>query len=169
MKELRGKYCALLLDDEKSGRDMVSYYIHEYANHIFRKVITATSLKEARNLIQLNDVHVVFLDIELKGEIGLQLRDFITENTLTVVVSAYPQYAMQAIKIEVVDYLLKPISEQDFRGILVKLERRLSPSSETAKPTLIVRESGASIVLPFQDILYIEAAGAYSKIVTPNK
>lgn len=169
MKELTGKYCALLLDDEKSGRDMVSYFIHEYASDIFGKVITTASLKEARNLIQVNDVHVVFLDIELKGENGLQLRDFITENTLTVVVSAYPQYAMQAIKIEVVDYLLKPISEQDFKAILAKLERRLSPASETAKPTLIVRESGASIVVPFQDILYIEAAGAYSKIVTPNK
>lgn len=95
MKELTGKYCALLLDDEKSGRDMVSYYIHEYASDIFGKVITAASLKEARNLIQVNDVHVVFLDIELKGENGLQLRDFITENTLTVVVSAYPQYAIQ--------------------------------------------------------------------------
>ena len=60
MKELTGKYCALLLDDEKSGRDMVSYYIHEYASDIFGKVITAASLKEARNLIQVNDVHVVF-------------------------------------------------------------------------------------------------------------
>lgn len=169
VNELTGKYCALLLDDEKSGRDMVSYYIHEYASHIFGKVITASSLKEARNLVQVNDVHVVFLDIELKGEIGLQLRDYITESTLTVVVSAYPQYAMQAIKIEVVDYLLKPISEVDFTAILAKLERRLSPVSETAKPTLIVRESGASIVVPFEDILYIEAAGAYSKIVTSIK
>lgn len=169
MKELTGKYCALLLDDEKSGRDMVSYYIHEHAHDIFGEIITAASLKEARNLIQTHDVHVVFLDIELKGENGLQLRDFITENTLTVVVSAYPQYAMQAIKIEVVDYLIKPISENDFTAILAKLVRRLNTSSETAKPTLIVRESGASIVVPFQDILYIEAAGAYSKIVTPTK
>ena len=148
---------------------MVSYYIYEYASHLFGKIITASSLKEARSLVQENDVHVVFLDIELKGEIGLHLRDYISENTLTVVVSAHPQYSMQAIKIEVVDYLLKPIAEADFSSTLAKLERRLSPLSEPAKPTLIVRESGASIVVPFEDILYIEAAGAYSKIVTTAK
>ena len=76
----------MLLDDEKSGRDMVSYYIYECASHLFGKIITASSLKEARSLVQENDVHVVFLDIELKGEIGLHLRDYISENTLTVVV-----------------------------------------------------------------------------------
>jgi len=158
-----------LLDDEKSGRDMVSYYIHEYASHVFGKVILASTLKEVTDLVQDNDVHVVFLDIELKGEIGLKLGDYITKSTLIVVVSAYPQYTMQAIKIEVVDYLLKPISKVDFTTTLAKLERRLSPLLESAKPKLIVRESGASIVVPVEDILYIEAAGAYSKIVTPSK
>ena len=59
----------MLLDDEKSGRDMVSYYIYECASHLFGKIITASSLKEARSLVQENDVHVVFLDIELKGEV----------------------------------------------------------------------------------------------------
>lgn len=68
---------------------MVSYYIHEYASHVFGKVIFASTLKEARGLVQVNDVHVVFLDIELKGEIGLQLGDYITKSTLIVVVSAY--------------------------------------------------------------------------------
>lgn len=148
---------------------MVSYYIYEYASHVFGKVILASTLKEARDLVQVNDVHVIFLDIELKGEIGLQLGDYITKSTLIVVVSAYPQYTMQAIKIEVVDYLLKPISKVDFTTTLAKLERRLSPLLESAKPKLIVRESGASIVVPVEDILYIEAAGAYSKIVTPSK
>lgn len=169
VNQLTGKYCALLLDDEKSGRDMVSYYIHEYASHVFGKVILASTLKEVTDLVQDNDVHVVFLDIELKGEIGLKLGDYITKSTLIVVVSAYPQYTMQAIKIEVVDYLLKPISKVDFTTTLAKLERRLSPLLESAKPKLIVRESGASIVVPVEDILYIEAAGAYSKIVTPSK
>lgn len=169
VNELTGKYCALLLDDEKSGRDMVSYYIHEYASHVFGKVILASTLKEARDLVQVNDVNVVFLDIELKGEIGLQLGDYITKSPLIVVVSAYPQYTMQAIKIEVVDYLLKPISKVDFTTTLAKLKRRLSPLLESAKPKLIVRESGASILVPVEDILYIEAAGAYSKIVTPSK
>jgi len=148
---------------------MVSYYIHEYASHVFGKVILASTLKEVTDLVQDNDVHVVFLDIELKGEIGLKLGDYITKSTLIVVVSAYPQYTMQAIKIEVVDYLLKPISKVDFTTTLAKLERRLSPLLESAKPKLIVRESGASIVVPVEDILYIEAAGAYSKIVTPSK
>jgi DNA-binding LytR/AlgR family response regulator len=75
---------------------------------------------------------------------------------------------------EVVDYLLKPISESDFLELKTKIERRIQlsggPNPAKGKSTsLVIRESGTNVVVPFHEIQYVEAAGAYSKIITANK
>lgn len=68
---------------------------------------------------------MVFLDIQLKGEIGFNIAQILPPNTHVVVVSAFPEYALQAIKLEVIDYLLKPISEDDFLTLKQKIEKRI--------------------------------------------
>lgn len=174
MNALHGTLTALVLDDEKSGRDMVGYFIHEQASDLFGEIHFASNLEEASLLIDKYQPQVVFLDIQLKGELGFSLSSKLPPNTHTVIVSAYPEYALQAIKMEVVDYLLKPISECDFHELKTKIQKRLGTaisqdSSQTNKTSLIIRESGTNVVVPFQDIEYVEAAGAYSKIVTAQK
>jgi DNA-binding LytR/AlgR family response regulator len=71
--------------------------------------------------------------------------------------------------------LLKPISEDDFIKLKQKIEKRVDLTKKTDtvtlgnKSSLIIRESGMNVVVPFQDIEYVEAAGAYSKIITQQK
>ena len=175
MIELKGPLKALVLDDEKSGRDMVGYFIAENAADLFGDVFFASNIDEATKLLAQNAIDVVFLDIQLKGDIGFNITQILPPNTHVVVVSAFPEYAMQAIKLEVIDYLLKPISEDDFIKLKQKIEKRVDLTKKTDtvtlgnKSSLIIRESGMNVVVPFQDIEYVEAAGAYSKIITQQK
>lgn len=174
MNALHGNLTALVLDDEKSGRDMVGYFIREQAADLFGQIHFASSLEEASLLIDKFTPQVVFLDIQLKGELGFSLASKLPPNTHTVIVSAYPEYALQAIKMEVVDYLLKPIAEGDFQELKYKIQKRLgslAPQENALlnKTSLVIRESGTNVVVPFQDIEYVEAAGAYSKIITAQK
>lgn len=174
MNALHGNLTALVLDDEKSGRDMVGYFIREQAADLFGHIHFASSLEEASLLIDKFTPQVVFLDIQLKGELGFSLASKLPPNTHIVIVSAYPEYALQAIKMEVVDYLLKPISESDFQELKYKIQKRLgslAPQENALlnKTSLVIRESGTNVVVPFQDIEYVEAAGAYSKIITAQK
>lgn len=174
MNELHGPLTALVLDDEKSGRDMVGYFIREQAPDMFGQIHFASNLEEASLLIDKYTPHVVFLDIQLKGELGFSLSSKLPPNTHTVIVSAYPEYALQAIKMEAVDYLLKPISTSDFQDLKNKIQKRLgtlkTPENTIGnKTSLVIRESGTNVVVPFQDIEYVEAAGAYSKIITAQK
>ena len=174
MNALHGNLTALVLDDEKSGRDMVGYFIREQAADLFGQIHFASSLEEASLLIDKFTPQVVFLDIQLKGELGFSLASKLPPNTHIVIVSAYPEYALQAIKMEVVDYLLKPISESDFQELKYKIQKRLGPlvpqeNTLLNKTSLVIRESGTNVVVPFQDIEYVEAAGAYSKIITAQK
>lgn len=169
-------YTALILDDEKSGRDMAEYFLREYAQDLFGKILIASSIEEAREKIMGNTIDVAFVDIELKGEKGLALAPYLPAETLIVVISAYPEYALQAIKLNVVDYILKPILAGDFESMLQRLKVKLQPKlQETpavpkdAPGSMVIRDGGVNIIVPLQDIQYIEAAGAYSKIVTANK
>ena len=153
---------------------MVGYFIREQAADLFGQIQFASNLEEASLLIDKFIPQVVFLDIQLKGELGFNLASKLPPNTHIVIVSAYPEYALQAIKMEVVDYLLKPISESDFQELKYKIQKRLGPlvPQENAllnKTSLVIRESGTNVVVPFQDIEYVEAAGAYSKIITAQK
>lgn len=175
MNALNGSLSALVLDDEKSGRDMVGYFIRENASDLFEEIHYAANISEANKLIEQFTPDVVFLDIQLKGELGFNLSSKLNAQTQVVVVSAYPEYAIQAIKMEVVDYLLKPISESDFLQLKQKIQKRVQLThpakslSDSGKKSLVIRESGMNVVVPFQDIEYVEAAGAYSKIITGQK
>lgn len=171
---LNGSLKALVLDDEKSGRDMVGYFIAENASDLFSDVYFASHVEVAMQVLEKEKIDVVFLDIQLKGELGFTLAQHLSPDTHIVVVSAYPEYALQAIKLEVVDYLLKPISEEEFLKLKAKIQKRVKVKPQetdrtAAKSSLIIRESGMNVVVPFPDIEYIEAAGAYSKIITAQK
>jgi len=124
MIRLEGPLKALVLDDEKSGRDMVGYFLKEYGGDLFGDVKFATNIEEATQIFEEETIDVLFLDIQLKGEIGLSITSILPENIQIIVISAFPEYALQAIKIEVVDYLLKPISEEDFQVLLPKIKQR---------------------------------------------
>jgi two-component system LytT family response regulator len=174
MNALHGNLTALVLDDEKSGRDMVGYFIREQAADLFGHIHFASNIEEANFIIDHFEPEIVFLDIQLKGELGFNLSAKLPPSTQIVIISAFPEYALQAIKLEVVDYLLKPISESDFQELKNKIQKRLGATKipETLlsnKTSLVIRESGTNVVVPFRDIEYVEAAGAYSKIITPQK
>lgn len=175
MIRLEGPLKALVLDDEKSGRDMVGYFLKEYGGNLFGDVQFAANIAEATKIFDEQTVDVLFLDIQLKGEIGLNISAQLPPNIQIIVISAFPEYALQAIKIEVVDYLLKPISEEDFLLLLPKIKQRgikngqIPTDITSTKTSLVVRESGLNVVVPFGDIQYVEAAGAYSKIITAQK
>jgi two-component system, LytTR family, response regulator len=175
MIRLEGPLKALVLDDEKSGRDMVGYFLKEYGGNLFGDVQFAANIAEATKIFDEQTIDVLFLDIQLKGEIGLNISAQLPPNIQIIVISAFPEYALQAIKIEVVDYLLKPISEEDFQLLLPKIKQRgikngqIPTDITSTKTSLVVRESGLNVVVPFGDIQYVEAAGAYSKIITAQK
>lgn len=175
MIRLEGPLTALVLDDEKSGRDMVGYFLKEYGGNLFGDVQFASNIEEALRIFKEQTIDVLFLDIQLKGEIGLNITNLLPQNIQIIVISAFPEYALKAIKVEVVDYLLKPISEEDFLLLLPKIRQRAIKNGQitteiiSTKTSLVVRESGLNVVVPFGDIQYVEAAGAYSKIITAQK
>ncbi len=168
------KINALIIDDELSGRTMIEYYLREFANDVFEDITAVSSLKEALVCLKNLKVDVIFTDYELRNETGLMIQPHVSEDIPIIVVSAHSQYAVQAIQTSVFDYLLKPLSEAEILRFKDRLKKKLKFQQEQKNAPkieqhLIIKDSGENIVVSFQDILFIEASGAYSKIVTNSK
>lgn len=114
---------ALLVDDEINNLESLQFLLQNDCEG----VIVAGKAKnagEARQWLAQNTVDVVFLDINMPGENGFQfLSSLATQNFKVVFVTAYNEYALQAIKASALDYILKPVNIEELQGTVEKLKR----------------------------------------------
>jgi two-component system, LytTR family, response regulator len=174
MNNKSSKLKILIIDDELSGRTMIEYYIEQFLNDLVDKVVKVSSIDEAKEAMLSLSPNIVFTDYELSGEDGLKIAPFLSKECILVVVTAHSQYAINAIRANVFDYLLKPIDEAEFikfkARLLLKMNLQIGANlSVDTSESFVIKEKGGNILIPFEDIIFIEASGAYSKVVTLNR
>ena len=169
------KLKALVIDDEMSGRTMIEFYIKEYLSDNIGEVVSVDSINSAINTLLNFQPDIIFCDYELRGEEGLMITKLVPKHIPVVVITAHSQYAINAIRASVFDYILKPIEENEFlkfrTRLLEKFKQELTIPDENFSfdESLIIKESGENIIINYSDILYVEASGAYAKVVTENR
>jgi two-component system LytT family response regulator len=174
MNNLPPKLKILIIDDELSGRTMIEYYIDLFISNLVEKIVTVASIDEAKEAMLSLSPNIVFTDYELSGEDGLKIAPFLPKNCILVVVTAHSQYAINAIRANAFDYLLKPIDEAEFIKFKGRLIQKLSLQIGTLNTlnhseSFPIKENGETILIPYEDVIFIEASGAYSKVVTLNR
>ena len=132
---------ALIVDDEWPARRELRAQLERFKGvQVVGEAATAT---EALVLIQALDYHVVFLDIQMPGMSGLELARRLQQKPRrpwVVFTTAYPQYAIDAVNVGAVGYLLKPFENQT----LVRVLRRVMELAATAAPGRPGDAGGAS-------------------------
>jgi two-component system, LytTR family, response regulator len=124
---------AIIIEDELHQQELLGRLIKECANQI-EIVGYAHSIAQSVELISVQQPDVVFLDIELGTESGLDLfRHCPNPSFETIITTAYNQYALQAIKLSCMDYLLKPVQKEDLLSALNKLVHSNRVHSPTVK------------------------------------
>ncbi len=114
----------ILVDDEKSSRQILRQIVAKYCPQI-NIVGEAENVEQAYDLINSCKPELVFLDIEMPGEKGITLIERYKEVPFHIIfTTAYKQYALEAIKQEAVDYLLKPLSIKEVIAAVDKAEKR---------------------------------------------
>jgi two-component system LytT family response regulator len=159
----------LVVDDEMPARQAICRQIEKHCPH-FQIIQTASSASEAYQLIKDLVPEVVFLDIQMPHESGLELLDRFKERTFYVVFcTTYHEYAVEALRKRAFDYLLKPVDGKDLiacakqitHKLRVQLEKEVSaPGGRRVE--LIT--SGQRYFVRHADILYVEASGSYSTL-----
>jgi two-component system, LytTR family, response regulator len=129
---------ALLVDDEANNLESLEFLLHHDCEGI---VVAgkAQNARQARDWLQSRTADVVFLDISMPEENGFQfLGSLKSKNFKVVFVTAYNEYALQAIKASAVDYILKPVNIDELQQAVEKVKRSFnSPVAEEQNRQLL--------------------------------
>lgn len=181
MHNVELKIRALLVDDEKSSVEVLKHMINEYCPSI-EIVATARSTKIAREKYKELKPDAIFLDINMPGENGFEFMNFIGMNhSKLVIVSAYIEHALKALKSNVVDFLLKPISPDDLINCEKKLVTKIMEEKnakeicsakkvvQTNIPKILVKHFQGFTMINVEDIIRLEADANYTKLFLLNQ
>lgn len=167
------KIKALVIDDEEHARRLLQRLLDDL--QCFDEIHTAASAAIASRELKNFTPDMIFLDVEMPGKDGFSfLSDFplMEKKPCIVIVSAYDQFAMKAIKSHAFDYLLKPVDKRELKACVEKfLESRKAEIKEPADKFSRIRIStrtGIIFINP-ATILYCKAEGNYSIICTGEK
>src|SRR5512135_2457186 len=125
---------AILVDDEKLASEELAYQLKEFPD--VEVIATASNGIEALKLIQDLEPDLVFLDVQMPGLDGLgvihKLRETRDRLPYFILATAYDQYAVEAFRLEAMDYLLKPIEKDRLAVSLDRARRAIEEKARTS-------------------------------------
>jgi len=165
----------LIADDEPIAREIIQNYCAHLPN--LKVVASCSNALEAKAAMQQQKVDILFLDINMPVLDGISFLKTIQHKPQVIFTTAYKEYALNAFDLAAVDYLLKPFSLERFIMAVDKaLERINKPSAviqhqseEKAESDLFIKTDSKIYRLACKDIIYAEANGNYTKIVTKQQ
>jgi two-component system, LytTR family, response regulator len=179
----------VILDDERSA---ITVLKHKLLKNFPEEVEIAGTFDDpeaAMSVLTELQPDVLFLDVEMPGMSGIELLEQFPNRSFEVVfTTAYQQYAIEAIRRSALDYLVKPIDEQDLKRTIERIfEKKLANKPPSAIATdihqlaqalrnaqatttkLSIPTSDGLLLVPMNDIVRLEASGSYSIIHTTTK
>ncbi len=178
---------AFIVDDEYQSRS----FLHQMLQQYFPEIIIAgeaSTVKEALLGIKRYNPHIVFLDIQMKGETGFDLLNRLPEiNFNLIFTSAFDHYAIKAFRFNAIDYLLKPIVTEELIQAVNKVKQRTAPAQAASKQQvqqlyndiknpqkihdkIAVPTAEGFIIIPVSEIVYCHASSNYTEFhLTDNK
>jgi two-component system LytT family response regulator len=112
----------IIVDDEKSGRETLQFLLKTHFSDFVNVSAIASNIVEAVEAIRINNVDIVFLDMQMPNESVLSLLNKFSKIDFEVIVTtAHRAYGIDALKAGVSEYLLKPIDLDDLEPILMKV------------------------------------------------
>lgn len=169
------KISCLLLDDDPLVLELLQAYIG--MTDVLEVKAVFTDPLEAHSYLTSHDVQVLFSDVTMPHLSGLDLVRALRQPPLVVLMTSFPQYAMEAFNLDVIDFLLKPISLDRFlRSVskVVSLVRNSSLSEMevydqiTRLGSFFIRTDSQFVRLHYRDVLYMEALKDFTKIITAD-
>lgn len=161
-------YKAILIDDEPLAIDVIAHHLKRFSN--FQVVKTFTDSVEAFNFLKEgHHIDIVFTDIAMPEISGIELVKLSKTPTKFIMTTSFSEYAVESFDLEVVDYLLKPISFERLSKAIARFENQENTESHnTLEPSFFVKEGDEFVKILVKEIDYIQGLKDYAKIITGN-
>ena len=163
------KITCVIVDDEPMALNLVESYVDKTPFLELKQ--KCSSAIEALEFIKTEPVDLLFLDIQMPDLTGLEFSKMLPKDTRVIFTTAFDQYALEGIKVEALDYLLKPFDYAEFLVAankankwfsLIKGKQHNVVSDE--KEFLFVKSEYKQLRIKLEDVLYFEGLKDYIKI-----
>jgi two-component system, LytTR family, response regulator LytT len=166
------KLKTVIVDDEFPAIQL----IREYCRKIDKIQLISTFSRsvEAFEYLKENKVDILLLDIQMPLMSGVEVLKKLPEKPMCIFITANPEYAVKAYELDVIDYLVKPVSFERFNKSIEKASEyyqyKMNDSNAIAdKHYLMIKADYRITKIATADIDWIEGSGEYVKIVTSEK
>jgi len=167
----------LVIDDEPLARDLMRSHISKLEN--FEIVAECGDCMKAMQELRDQKVDLMFMDIQMPQITGIEFLKILKNPPKVIITTAYREYALDSFELDVVDYLLKPITFERFLKSVNKFYQvsqeetqsvaTVSDVIQSDEAFIYVKENKRVIKVNLNEILYIEGLSEYVQIYTDKK
>jgi DNA-binding LytR/AlgR family response regulator len=163
----------LIVDDEPIAIKGVVNFINQL--DFLEVVDTCTSAMKATEILKTKDIDLMFLDINMPMLSGLDFLKSLDKSPLTILTTAYSEHALEGFRLNVVDYLMKPLEFQRFfqaaNKALDLFQSRVvtQKAKEGADLDMYIRQGDTFQRIIWEDILFVEGMQNYLKLHFKDK
>ncbi|MGQ7869687.1 LytR/AlgR family response regulator transcription factor [Sunxiuqinia sp. sy24] len=158
-------YNCLIIDDEPIAIRVIKNHLTEFKN--LRLVGECSHAIEAIEVLSKIRVDLLFLDIQMPQITGVEFLKSLNHPPKVIFTTAYRDYAIEAFELDVVDYLLKPISLLRFSKAINRFYQRINETapvaiaSDTQADHLFLKADKKLHKILFNELIYLESFGDY--------
>ncbi len=156
------QYKVIIVDDEPLAREILESHLASLEQ--FELVASCQNAIEANDVLQRHDIDLMFLDIQMPKITGLEFLKSLSHPPEVIMTTAYADYAVEGFDLNVIDYLMKPISLERLMQATNKFLEKASVSLKGMADEdefFFVKADKKMIKIHFNDILYIEGLKDY--------
>ncbi|MFT4602790.1 MAG: two-component system LytT family response regulator [Arenicella sp.] len=163
----------IIVDDERLAREELKSLLSNYGE--IEVIGEYKNTIEAKEAIERDNPDLVFMDIQMPGETGLELLEKMSNPPRTVFVTAYDEHAIKAFELNAFDYLMKPIDPERLSEVYRRLaEENKTPDAVQNSDVLrqgdkvLIKDGDKVWFINVNDIRYFESEGNYVKVKFEN-
>lgn len=165
----------LIIDDEHIAHDIIKGYCDMLPNLVLQK--NCYDALEALEYLNEHEVDLIFLDLNMPKLKGFDFLKTLASPPKVIVTTAYSEFALEGYELNVVDYLLKPFGFERFLKAVnkamispAKVQTQVSQTENSSQVNRIfLRGDKKYTQLIIDEILYVEAAGNYTKVISTEE
>lgn len=159
------KIRCLVIDDEPLARMLIEKHLSTQMNFVLSG--TCKNTMQAETLLETNEIDLIFLDINLPKISGIEWVKKSQTLPKIIITTAHPEYAVEGFDLDVVDYIVKPVTAERFSKALNKYKSLINKQIDTTEQTSIaIKSNGILQRIPVRDIVFAEAVQKYVRIYT---
>lgn len=164
----------LIVDDEDVDRLMVVSFAKRFPE--LEIVGSCRSATEAMPMLEKNEIDVMFLDVDMPGDSGLELRRKATSVPACIFITGHAEHAVETYELNTLDFIVKPLRFERFQKTMERINEYLSVHEKAAlfdlnfgRDSITIKEGHDQVRVNLSDILCLEALKDYTLLVTARK